>query len=168
LSEPLVRRTGRPYGFKPFHVVVGVVLACVWFGLAAFVLTHGRGEASSVDIYSELPPEFTAQLRAQGVQYQGLSSVDAATSQQVLAQARASGGGVASDSSAIVLRTSLTDTSTKQRTSYTDQAALMVVVPGAPTAGGSGSSVYVAFLDPVTFQVLTTLTYDTTAASASG
>jgi hypothetical protein len=167
LSEPLVRHTGRPYGFRPFHVVVGVALALVWVGLAAFVLTHGHGESSSVDVYSELPPEFTAKLQAQGVQYQGLSSVDAATTQQVLAQAQ-SGGGIASGSNALVLRTSLTDTSGKPGTSFTDQAALMVVVQDAQAGGASGSSVYVAFVDPVTYQVLTSLTYDVTAASASG
>jgi hypothetical protein len=166
LSDPVARPTGRPYGFKPFHLVVGVVVACVWVGLAAFVLTHGKGESSSVDVYSELPPDFTTQLQAQGVQYQGLSPVDAATTQRVLAQPL--GSGVASSgSNAIVLRTALTRTGAKQGTAYTDQAALMVVVPDV-RAGGSGSSVYVAFLDPVTFKTLTTLTYDAAAASASG
>jgi hypothetical protein len=167
LSESIARRTGRPYGFKPFHLVLGVVVACVWVGLAAFVLTHGRGESSSVDVYSELPPDFTTQLQAQGVQFQGLSPVDAATTHQVLAQPL--GGAVTSSgSSAIVLRTALTDTGAKQGTRYTDQAALMVVVPNVQSGGGSGSSVYVAFLDPVTFHTLTTLTYDVASASASG
>jgi hypothetical protein len=166
LSEPVARPAGRPYGFKPFHLVVGVVVACVWVGLAAFVLSHGKGEASSVDVYSALPPDFTSQLQAQGVQYQGLSPVDAATTQQVLAQPLG-GGAASSGSSAIVLRTALTDAGAKQGTSYTDQAALMVVVPDVRT-GGSGSSVYVAFLDPVTFKTLTTLTYDASAAGASG
>jgi hypothetical protein len=165
LSEPLARPTGRPYGFKPFHLVVGVVVALVWVGVAAFVLTHGRGDSSSVDVYSELPPDFTSQLQAQGVQYQGLSSVDAATTQQVLAQPLG-GGVVSSGDSPLVLRTALTDTGGKQGATFTDQAALMVVVPDART-GSSGSSVYVAFLDPVTFKTLTTVTYDAGAASAS-
>jgi hypothetical protein len=166
LSEPVARATGRPHGFRPFHLVVGVVMAVVWVGLGAFVLAHGRGDSSSVDVYSELPPDFTSQLQAQGVQYQGLSSVDAATTQQVLAQPLG-GGVVSSGSDALVLRTALTETGTERGTTYTDQAALMVVVPDAQT-GGSGSSVFVAFLDPVTFRTLTTLTYDAAAPSASG
>jgi hypothetical protein len=167
LSEPFVRHTGRPYGFRPFHVVVGVVVGCLWVGLAAFALTHGHGESSAVDVYSELPPDFTAQLQARGVQYQGLSPVDATTTQKVLAQSGGNGV-VASGSSAIVLQTSLTDTGAKSGTRYTDRAALMVVVPNAQTTGASSSSVFVGFFDPVTFQVLTTLTYDASAASASG
>lgn len=163
MSEPVARPSGRPYGFKPFHLVVGVVVAVVWVGLAAFVLTHGRGESSSVDVYSELPPDFTAQLQAKGVQYQGLSPVDATTTQSVLAQPLG-GGVVSSGSSAIVLRTALTDTGAKP--TYQDQAALMVVVPDVRT-GGSGSSVFVAFLDPITFKTLTTLTYDVTTPTPS-
>jgi hypothetical protein len=167
LSDPIARPHGRSYGFKPFHLAVGAVVACVWVGLAAFVLVHGRGDSSSVDVYSQLPPDFTAQLQAQGVQYQGLSPVDAALTQQVLAQPI--GNGVLSaGSSAIVLRTALTDTGAKQGTSYTDQAALMVVVPNAQIGAGSSSSVFVAFLDPITLHTLTTLTYDAAAASASG
>ena len=165
MSEPIVRPLGRPPGFKPFHLVVGIVVACAWVGLAAFVLTHGHGQSSSVDVYSELPPDFTAQLQAHGVQYQGLSPVDATTTTEVLAQPLG-GGVVSSGANAIVLRTALTATGAGQGTAYTDQAALMVVVPDAQT-GGSGSSVFVAFLDPVTFKTLTTLTYDATA-SASG
>ena len=165
MSEPVARPLGRPYGFKPFHLVVGVVVACVWVGLAAFVLTHGRGQDSAVDVYSQLPPDFDARLQAQGVQYQGLSPVDAATMQRVLAQPL-SGGVVSSGSSAIVLRTALTDTGAQQGSStYTDQAALMVVVPDVQ-AGGSGSSVYVAFLDPVTYKTLTSLTYDAATGSS--
>jgi hypothetical protein len=165
LSEPIARR--RPHGFKPFHLVVGVAVACVWVGLAAFVLTHGNGESSSVDVYSELPPDFTAQLQAQGVQYQGLSPVDAATTQRVLAQPLG-GGVVSSGSSAIVLRTSLTEAGAGHATKYDNQAALMVVVPDVQAGGGSASSVYVAFLDPVTFHVLARLTYHAASASASG
>jgi len=167
LSEPVAGPRGRPYGFKPFHLVVGAVVACFWVGLAAFVLTHGHGDPSAVDVYSELPPDFTTHLQAQGVQYQGLSSVDAATTQRVLAQPL--GGGVpSSGSGAIVLRTALTDTKGRPGSTYTDQAALMVVVPDVRAGGGSGSSVFVAFLDPVTLKTLTTLTYDDTAPSPSG
>jgi hypothetical protein len=165
LSEPLVRTTGHPPGFKPFHLVVGAVVACVWVGLAAFVLTHGKGDPSSVDVYSQLPPDFTSQLQAQGVQYEGLSPVDAATTQRVLAQPLG-GGAVSSGSSAIVLRTALTDRGSKQGTAYSGQAALMVVVPDVQ-AGSSSSSVYVAFLDPVTLQTLTSLTYDDATAGPS-
>jgi hypothetical protein len=165
LSEPVARPAGRPPGSRPFHLAVGVVVACVWVALAAFVLLHGRGESSSVDVYSELPPDFTAQLQAQGVQFQGLSPVDAATTDQVLAQPLGSGV-VSSGSSAIVLRTALTVTGARQRATITDQAALMVVVPDAQS-GGSGSSVYVAFLDPATFKTLTSLTYDAASASPS-
>jgi hypothetical protein len=168
LSEPITGPTSRPHGFRPFHVVVGIAVACAWVGLAAFVLTHGRGESSSVDVYSELPPDFTAQLRAKGVQYQGLSSVDAATTRRALAQPLG-GGVVSSGSSAIVLRTALTDSGADSGTKYDNEAALMVVVPGVQGGSGSAaSSVYVAFLDPITFHVLTTLTYHATASGASG
>jgi hypothetical protein len=165
LSEPVARPLGRPFGFTPYHLVVGAVVACIWVGLAAFVLTHGHGEASSVDVYSELPADFNAQLQAQGVQYQGLSPVDAATTQRVLAQPLG-GGVVSSGAGAIVLRTALTDTGAQQGdTTAANKAALMVVVPDVQ-AGGSSSSVYVAFLDPVTYQTLTTLTYDAAAGSS--
>jgi hypothetical protein len=146
--------------------VVGIVVTCLWIGLAAFVLTHGIGGSSSVDVYSQLPPGFTAQLRAQGVQYQGLSPVDAATTKQALSQPL--GGGVASSgSSALVLRTALTENGAHSGHTYDNEAALMVVVPDVQ-AGGSASSVYVAFLDPITFRTLTRLTYDATSAGASG
>jgi hypothetical protein len=165
LSEPVARPVGRPHGFKPFHLVVGAVVACVWVGLAAFVLSHGHGRSSSVDVYSELPADFNAQLHAQGVQYQGLSPVDAATTQRVLAQPLG-GGVVSSGTGAIVLRTALTDTAAQHGdTTASNEAALMVVVPDVQ-AGGSGSSVYVAFLNPVTYQTLTTLTYDTASGSS--
>ena len=168
MSDPIARSAGRrPPGFKPFHLVVGIVVACAWVGLAGFVLTHGHGQASSVDVYSELPPDFTAQLQAAGVQYQGLSPVDAATTQKVLAQPLG-GGVVSTGSSAIVLRTALSGSGGSSRTTYDNQAALMVVVPDVRAGGGSASSVYVAFLDPITFHILTTLTYHATAASASG
>jgi hypothetical protein len=170
LSEPLVRHTGRPYGFKPFHLVVGAVVGCVWIALAAFALTHGHGEPSAVDVYSELPPDFNAQLQAQGVRYQGLSPVDATTTARVLAQ-RGGDGVVPGGSTPIVLRTSLSAAKTKSGAGYTDQAALMVVVANTGTTGASptsGSSVYVAFFDPVTFRLLTTLTYDDSAPNAAG
>jgi hypothetical protein len=166
LSEAIARSSGRPPGYRPFHLVVGGVVACLWVGLAAFVLTHGIGGSSSADFYSELPPGFTAQLRALGVKYQGLSSVDAATTKKALAQPLG-GGVVSSASSAIVLRTALTDNGTHSGRKYDNESALMVVVPDVH-AGGSASSVYVAFLDPLTFRTLTKLTYDATSASASG
>jgi hypothetical protein len=141
-------------------------VACLWGALAAFVLTHGIGGASSADVYSELPPDFTAQLRAQGVQYQGLSPVDAATTTRVLAQPL--GGGIGSSASgALVLRTALTQTGRSSGTKYADEAALLVVVPHV-RAGASTSSVYVAFLDPVTLRTLTTLTYDAAPAGSPG
>jgi hypothetical protein len=59
-----------------------------------------------------------------------------------------------------VLRTSFSGGG--QGASYTDQPALMVVVPQA----GSGTSVFVAFLDPTTYKTLTSLTY--AASDASG
>ena len=68
---------------KPVHGVVALVLAVVWFGTLGFVLTHGSGDKSSVDVYSELPPGFDAQLQTLGVKYQGLSSVDATTQRAV-------------------------------------------------------------------------------------
>jgi hypothetical protein len=167
LSEPIARSAGRPHGFRPVHLVVGVAVACAWVGLTAFVLTHGKGESSSVDVYSELPPGFTAHLRAHGVQYQGLSPVDAATTRRVLAQPL--GGGVASaGSSAIVLRTALSDSRANSGPTYDNEAALMLVVPGVQTGGGPKSSVYVAFLDPLTFRSLTTLSYHAGPAVPGG
>ncbi len=80
-----IHRTGAPHGFKPYHLVVGAVVLVAWFGVLAFVLTHGRDEASSVDVYSQLPPGFTGALQAKGVTYKGLSPVDAATQSQALA-----------------------------------------------------------------------------------
>jgi hypothetical protein len=167
LSEPILRPTRRPPGFKPFHLVVGIVVACVWVALAAFVLTHGHGQSSSVDVYSELPPDFTAQLQAKGVQYQGLSPVDAATTQKVLAQPLV-GGVVPTGSSALVLRTALSGSGGSSGTTYDNRAALMVVVPHVQAGGGSATAVYVAFVDPITFHILTALTYHAAATSASG
>ena len=41
----------------------------VWFSVLGFVLTHGRNESSSVDVYSQLPPGFTGALQAKGVTF---------------------------------------------------------------------------------------------------
>ena len=70
---------------KPIHGVVAGVLVLVWIGVLAFVLTHGKDQGSGVDVYSELPPGFTAALQTKGVTFSGLSPVDGATVQQVLA-----------------------------------------------------------------------------------
>ncbi len=155
---------------KPLHAVVGGLFALLWIGVLAFVLLHGRDEGSSVDVYSELPPGFTAALHAQGVTYTGLSPVAGGIVDQVLAHAPA-GSSAPSGVDPIVLRTSLSDPAHQ----LTDRAALMVVVPqsasqsaspsASPSASGAGGSVYVAFLDPTTYQVLTSLTYDGAAAS---
>ena len=165
MSAEYVRRTGRPPGFQPYHLVVGGVLAVAWVAVLAFVLLHGRDEGSSVDVYSELPPGFTTSLQQQGVRYAGLSPVDGGTVQQVLAHATTDSSVSADGANPIVLRTSFTDHG--NGASFTDQPALMVVVPSAPStaAGGSASSVYVAFLDPTTYETLTTVTYDASGAS---
>jgi hypothetical protein len=165
LSEPLVRRTGRPPGMKPVHGLVAIVLAVAWFGTLGYVLTHGHGSQSAVDVYSELPPGFTGQLQAQGVKYQGLSPVDGSTVQQVLAHASANGGAVRGGSGPIVLRTSFSDTAPGHR--FTDQAALMVVVPSSQGSAGTGpsASVYVAFLDPTSYRTLASLTYGPSGGS---
>jgi hypothetical protein len=163
LGESLIRQTGRPAGFKPFHLVVAAVIAVVWVGLAAFALTHGRGAQSSVDVYSELPADLTFQLQAKGVQYQGVSSVDAGTTQAVLSHV--GGSGVTAGSGVLVVRTSFTDNAQaagKGGKTYTDQPALMVVAPQT-----TGSSVFVAFVDPTSYQVLTSLTYTSSAVSPS-
>jgi hypothetical protein len=99
------------------------------------------------------------------VRYAGLSPVDGGTVQQVLAHATTDSSVSADGANPIVLRTSFTDHG--NGASFTDQPALMVVVPSAPStaAGGSASSVYVAFLDPTTYETLTTVTYDASGAS---
>jgi hypothetical protein len=163
LSLDYVHRTGPPPGFKPYHLVVAGVLAIVWFGTLGFVLTHGRDQHSSVDVYSELPPGFTTALQQQGVRYSGLSPVDGTTVQQVLAHATTGSEVKGGAANPIVLRTSFTDHA--KGTSFTDQPALMVVVPNSqPSASASGSGgsapVYVAFLDPTTYRMLATVTYD--------
>jgi hypothetical protein len=167
LSPEYVRRTGRPPGFRPYHLVVGGILAVAWIGVLAFVLTHGKGDDSAVDVYSELPPGFTASLEQQGVRYAGLSPVDDATVRQVLTQATTDSGVVSTAANPIVLRTSFTDHA--QGASFTDQPALMVVVSDSgsspQTSGGAASPVFVAFVDPTTYKTLTTVTYDASGAS---
>jgi hypothetical protein len=145
---------------KRSHAVVAAVLALVWAGVLAFVLTHGSHDKSSVDVYSELPPGFTASLQTRGVTYAGLSPVDGATVQQVLSHATTS---VAAPTGAdpIVLRTAFSDTAKGQ--TFQDRAALMVVVPQAQ--GGASGSVYVAFLDPLTYRLLTSVTYGGASSS---
>ena len=160
MSHEYVRPTGRPPGFKPVHLVVAGVLAVVWLGLIAFVLTHGRDQASSVDVYSELPPGFTGALQAKGVTYQGLSSVDASTQQQALAHVPATAAGQQTgqaQSQPLVFRTSF---SLVHRNGQAGPAAaaLMVVVPT------SGSAVVVDFIDPTDYHLLKTVSY----AGASG
>lgn len=165
MARSLAPQTGRPPGMKPVHGVVGAVVLVLWFGLAAFVLTHGRGDASGVDVYSELPPGFTTELQSRGVTYSGLSSVDATTVKAVLATASGSG---ATGSSPLVFRTSLSSTRPLGSKKFTDQPALMVVVPGVqPSQGTSATSVFVEFVDPITFSVLTQLTYGGSATASA-
>jgi hypothetical protein len=154
-----VRPPGRPVGMKPIHAVYAVVLFVVWFAVLGFVLTHGRHESSSVDVYTELPPGFTAQLQAKGVLYGGLSPVDSATVQQAMAHATTTGSTITNTAGAIVLRTSFSDTGRKHA-KYTDQPALMVVVPSTSSASpGSTGQVLVEFLDPTSYRVLQTVSY---------
>ena len=147
---------------KPVHAVAAGLFALFWIGLLAFVLTHGRDDGSGVDVYSELPPGFTAALQTKGVTYAGLSPVDGATVQQVLSHATADVAG-AGGGAPIVLRTAFSDTA--QGAAFQDRAALMVVVPPSQSQA-AGGSVYVAFLDPSTYTTLTSVTYD--GGNASG
>ncbi len=162
-------RLGRTPGMKPVHAVVAGLFALFWIALLAYVLLHGKDEGSSVDVYSELPPGFTAALEAKGVTYAGLSPVASGIVDQVLAHAPADAA-APSGVDPIVLRTSFSDAA--QGAGFQDRAALMVVVPpvssstASPTADQASGSVYVAFLDPTTYQVLTSLTYS--GAGASG
>jgi hypothetical protein len=155
--EPATTRLGRTPGMKPVHAVVAVAFALFWVGVLAFVLVDGRDDGSSVDVYSELPPGFTAALREKGVTYAGLSPVDSSTVEQVLAHAPS--GAATSGVEPIVLRTAFTDAAD----GYQSRAALMVVVPQA--ASPADGSVYVAFLDPTSYQVLASLTYGGAGAS---
>ena len=163
-SVPGGAQLGRTPGMKPVHAVVAGLFALFWIGLLAYVLFHGKDEGSSVDVYSELPPGFTAALQAKGVTYAGLSPVASGTVDEVLAHAPADAA-APSGVDPIVLRTSFSDSA--QDASFQDRAALMVVVPqsASQSAAQGAGSVYVAFLDPTTYQVLTTLTYSGAAAS---
>jgi hypothetical protein len=165
LSEPYVRPTGRPPGMKPVHGVIALVLAVVWFGTLGFVLTHGRGDDSSVDVYSELPPGFDAQLQVHGVKYVGLSSVDATTQKAVETLPSPSDAGV-TGAAPLVLRTSLTDLKKPPDggPKYTDQPALMVVLNATSTQ--AGAEIWVEFVDPTTYQVLRTVQYSGAPSSA--
>ena len=144
---------------KPIHAVVAGVLVLVWAGVLAYVLTHGKDQGSGVDVYSELPPGFTAALQTKGVTYTGLSPVDNATVKQVLSHATTDAA-TAGGTDPIVLRTAFTDSA--QGGSFQDRAALMVVVPQPQASSGS---VYVAFLDPTTYSTLTSVTYDDAGGS---
>lgn len=165
MSEPYVRPTGRPAGMKPVHGLIALVLAVVWFGTMGFVLVHGRGGPSSVDVYSELPPGFDAQLQIHGVKYAGLSSVDATTQQAVETLPSPSDAGV-TGAAPLVLRTSLTDLKKPPGggPKYTSQPALMVVLNATSTQ--SGAETWVEFVDPTTYKVLRTVQYSASASSA--
>jgi hypothetical protein len=152
-----IHRIGAPYGFKPYHLVVGAVVFIAWFSVLGFVLTHGRDEASSVDVYSELPPGFTGSLQAEGVTYQGLSPVDAATQSAALAHVPALGND--NGGKPLVLRTSFTVAKGVGQPGVAT-SAIMVVVPD-PT----GSDVHVDFLDPTSYQELKTVEYGATSTS---
>ena len=141
-----IHRTGAPPGFKRNHLVIGAVIFVVWFGVMAFVLTHGRDEASSVDVYSELPSGFSEALANQGVTYTGLSPVDPTTESQVLTRVSAPAG--SSGAKPLVFRTSFTATQGSSQPG-TPVAALMVVVPL-----GSSGGLHVDFVDPTTYREL--------------
>jgi hypothetical protein len=150
---------------KPVHALYAVVLGVVWFGVLGFVLTHGRNDSSSVNVYTELPPGFTAELQSKGVKYSGLSPVDSGTVQDALAHATLNASATANTATAIVLRTSFSDLGKHPK--YVDRPALMVVVPAASSgpsaspsgsAGGSGT-VYVDFLDATSLQDLQSVSY---------
>jgi hypothetical protein len=139
------------------HLVIGVVVFVVWFGVLGFVLTHGRDEPSSVDVYSELPPGFNAALAAKGVTYTGLSPVDATTQEQALAHVPALGednGG-----KPLVFRTSFTMAQGSGQPGIAT-AALMVVIPDP-----QGTDVHVEFVDPTSYQRLESVEYGGPAGS---
>ena len=161
MSHEYVRPTGRPPGSKPIHLLYGALFAVGWVLLLLFVLTRGHGDQSSVDVYSQLPPAFTNELAAKGVLYQGLSPVDSGTVEQALTHASTEGT-ASVGANPIVLRTSFSD----QAKGFTDQAALMVVVPGSTVTGG-GPGVFVAFLDPTTYRTLTSFSYATSGSAAT-
>ena len=144
-----IHRTGAPPGFKPIHLVVAAVVFVVWFSVMGFVLTHGRDEPSSVDVYSELPPGFSDALASQGVQYAGLSPVDSTTESQVLARISTPTGDVGSKP--LVFRTSYTVVKGSAKPG-TPTPALMVVVPDQGDTGA-----HVDFVDPTTYRELDSL-----------
>ncbi len=160
MSDTEVRRLGRTPGMKPIHAVVAGLFALFWVLLLAYVLTHGRNDDSGVDVYSELPPGFTAALQTKGVSYTGLSPVDSATVAQVLAHANAADLGSEGSGDPIVLRTSFSDSNPSS--SLQDRAALMVVVPQSQASDGA---VHVAFLDPASYTTLATVSYHDADAS---
>lgn len=154
LSEPVQQeavRLGRTPGMKPVHAVVAGLFALFWVGVLVVVLTLGKDDGSAVDVYAELPPGFTAGLQSQGVTYAGLSPVDDSIRDQVLSHAP-SDVALPSGVEPIVLRTVVSDSA--QGESLQGRAALMVVV-AEPESG----PVHVAFLDPATYQLLTSVTY---------
>jgi hypothetical protein len=157
LSPEDVRRTGAPPGFKPFHLVIGAVVFVIWFGVLAFVLTHGRNEASSVDVYSQLPQGFTGALQSQGVTYTGLSPVDATTQSQALAHLPAFGND--NGGKPLVFRTSFT-VAKGQGQPGAATPALMIVVPDP-----RGSDVHVDFIDPTSYQQLRSVEYGGSGSS---
>jgi hypothetical protein len=159
LSPDYVHRTGAPPGFKPVHLVIGAVIFVVWFGLLAFVMTHGRDQPSSVDVYSELPSGLTGALEAEGVTYQGLSPVDAGTEQQALAHLPALGAD--NGGKPLVFRTSFTLARGSGKPG-TDTPALMVVIPDP-----KGTDVHVDFVDPTSYRTLKTVEYGGAASSAN-
>jgi hypothetical protein len=152
-----LHRTGAPPGFKPWHIPVGVAIFVVWFGVLGFVLTHGRNQGSSVDVYSEVPPGLTTSLAAQGVTYQGLSPVDSSTTHQVLSRLPAIGND--NGGQPLVFRTTF---AVRHGKPSAQTPALMVVVPD-PT----GSDVHVDFVDPTTYRTLLTVSYNGTGSPSS-
>lgn len=159
MSPDYVHRTGAPAGYKPVHLVIGAVVLICWFAVLAFVLTHGRNEASSVDVYSELPPGFTGALETKGVTYQGLSPVDATTQQATLSHLPALGND--NGGQPLVFRTSFSVTKGRGQPG-TPRPALMVVIPDP-----KGSDVHVDFVDPTSYQPLETVEYGGTGTSAT-
>ena len=158
MSPDYIHRTGAPPGFKPVHLAVGAVVLVVWFGVLAFVLTHGRNEASSVDVYSELPPGFTGALAAKGVTYTGLSPVDAGTEQQALAHLPAdpdTNGG-----KPLVFRTTYTVAKGSGQPGLAT-SALMVVIPDSANSG-----FHVDFVDPTSYRELESVQYAASAGPA--
>jgi len=154
-----LHRTGAPPGFKRYHLVVGAVVLVVWFAVLAFVLTHGRDESSSVDVYSQLPAGFTGALQAKGVTYQGLSPVDPTTQSQVLAALPALGND--NGGKPLVFRTSFTQAQGVGQPGIATPA-LMVVVPDP-----QGTDVHVDFVDPTSYQELRSVEYGGAGASPS-